>query len=148
MKRFLISISVAALVASSAVAGGNSNTGCGLGSMAIKNQDTLVLQLAGTFLNGISGNQTFGITSGSLGCSKPTKIVMNDQAQKFVADNMDSIAIEVAAGEGENLDTLLSLIEVEDKAVAALTLKANFSTIYSSADVTSAQVVDGIVDAL
>jgi len=148
VKKLLSVVAAATLISTSAFAGGNSNTGCGLGSMAIKNQDTLVLQLAGTFLNGISGNQTFGITSGSLGCSKPTKIVMNDQAQKFVADNMDSIAIEVAAGEGENLDTLLSLIEVEDKAVAALTLKANFSTIYSSADVTSAQVVDGIVDAL
>ena len=148
MKKLLSVVAAATLISTSAFAGGNSNTGCGLGSMAIKNQDTLVLQLAGTFLNGLSGNQTFGITSGSLGCSKPTKIVMNDQAQKFVADNMDSIAIEVAAGEGENLDTLLSLIDVEDKAVAASTLKANFSTIYSSADVTSAQVVDGIVDAL
>jgi hypothetical protein len=148
VKKLLSVVAAATLISTSAFAGGNSNTGCGLGSMIIKNQDTLALQLAGTFLNGLSGNQTFGITSGSLDCSKPTRIVMNDQAQKFVADNMDSIAIEVAAGEGENLDTLLSLIDVEDKAVAASALKANFSTIYSSADVTSAQVVDGIVNAL
>ncbi len=148
MKKLLMTVAAATLVASSAFAGGNSNTGCGLGSMIIPNQDTVATQILAATTNGTSGNQTFGITSGSLNCTKPMKLVMNDQAQKFVADNMDSIAVEVAAGQGENLDTLLSLINVEDKAAAAATLKANFSTIYSSADVTSAQVVDGIVDAL
>lgn len=147
MKRFLITISAAALVASSAVAGGNSNTGCGLGSMLIPVQDTVATQVLAVTSNGV-GSQTSAITSGSLNCTKPYKIVMNDQAQKFLADNMDSIAVEVAAGQGESLDTLLSLINVEDKAVAAATLKANFSTIYSSSDVTSAQVVDSMITAL
>ncbi len=148
VKKLLLTVAAATLVASSAVAGGNSNTGCGLGSMIIPNQDTVLMQILAVTTNGTSGNQTFGITSGSLNCTKPMKIVMNDQAQKFVADNMDSIAVEVAAGQGENLDTLLSLINVEDKVKAAATLKANFSTIYSSSDVTSAQVVDSIATAL
>ena len=148
MKKLLTVVAAATLISTSAIAGGNSNTGCGLGSMVFPVQDTVATQILAVTTNGTSGNQTFGITSGSLNCTKPVKIVMNDQAQKFVADNMDSIAVEVAAGQGENLDTLLSLIDVEDKTVAAATLKANFSTIYSSADVTSAQVVDGIVDAL
>ena len=148
MKKLLMTVAAATLLASSAVAGGNSNTGCGLGSMIIPVQDTVATQILAATTNGTSGNQTFGITSGSLNCTKPMKIVMNDQAQKFVADNMDSIAVEVAAGQGESLDTLLSLINVEDKALAATKLKANFSNIYSSADVTSAQVVDNIVDAL
>jgi len=148
MKNLLTVVAAATLISTSAFAGGNSNTGCGLGSMVFPVQDTVATQVLAVTTNGTSGNQTFGITSGSLNCTKPVKIVMNDQAQKFVADNMDSIAVEVAAGQGENLDTLLSLIDVEDKTVAAATLKANFSTIYSSADVTSAQVVDGIVDAL
>ena len=148
MKNFLTVVAAAALISTSAFAGGNSNTGCGLGSMVIKNQDTVLMQVLAATTNGTSGNQTFGITSGSLNCTKPTKIAMNDQAQKYVASNMDSIAVEVAAGQGENLDTLLSLMHVENKTLAASKLKANFSNIYSSADVTSAQVVDGIVDAL
>jgi len=148
MKKLITSVAAAALISTSAMAAGNTNTGCGLGSMIIKNQDTMIMQLAATFLNGLSANQTFGITSGSLGCTKPASIAMNDQAQKFVADNMDSIAVEVAAGQGENLDTLLTLINVEDKALAAATLKANFSKIYSSSDITSAEVIDNIVTVL
>jgi hypothetical protein len=147
MKKLLTVVAAATLISSSAFAAGNSNTGCGLGSMLFPVQDTVATQVLAATTNS-TFNQTFGITSGSLNCTKPYKIVMNDQAQKFVADNMDSIAVEVAAGQGENLDTLLSLMNVEDKVLAASTLKANFSTIYSSADVTSAQVVDGIVDAL
>ena len=147
MKKFFITVAAATLVASSAFAGGNSNTGCGLGSMIIPVQDTVATQVLAVTSNGV-GSQTFAITSGSLNCTKPYKIVMNDQAQKFVADNMDSIAVEVAAGQGENLDTLLSLIKVDDKALASAKLKANFSKIYSSADVTSAQVVDNIADTL
>lgn len=148
MKKILASISVVAFISSSAMAAGNSNTGCGLGSMIIPDQNTVATQVLAATTNGTSGNQTFGITSGSLNCTKPMKLVMHDKAQKFVADNMDSIAVEVAAGQGESLDTLLSLINVEDKAVAAATLKANFANIYTSADITSAQVIDNIVTVL
>ncbi len=148
MKKLLSVVTAVTLLSTAAMAGGNSNTGCGLGSMLIPNQDTVATQILAATTNGTSGNQTFGITSGSLNCTKPMKLVMNDKAQKFVADNMDSIAVEVAAGQGENLDTLLSLINVEDKKAAAVALKANFTKIYSSADVTSAQVVDAMVDAL
>jgi len=148
MKKILLSISTTALLASSVYAAGNTNTGCGLGSMLIPNQDTVATQVLAATSNGTFGNQTFGITSGSLNCTKPFKLVMNDKAQKFVASNMDSIAEEMAAGQGENLDTLLSMIKVDDKARAAAKLKANFSKIYSSENVDSATVLDNIATVL
>ncbi len=148
MKKIIISgLSILALN-SSLSAAGHPNTGCGLGSMLIENQSTVLAQVVAVTINGISGNQTFGITSGSVGCSKPAKLALNDQAQKFVADNMDALAIDVAAGEGENLDTFLSLVKVEDKAVASAKLKQDFAKIYSSSDVTSAQVIDNIINSL
>ncbi len=148
MKKILVSVATMATLTSSIYAAGNSNTGCGLGSMLIPNQDTVATQILAATTNGTSGNQTFGITSGTLNCTKPFKLVMNDKAQRFVADNMDSIAEEMAAGKGENLDTLLSMIKVEDKATAASKLKANFAKIYSSSNVDSAQVLDNIASVL
>ncbi len=148
MKKILISVATIATLTSGAYAAGNSNTGCGLGSMLIPNQDTVATQILAATTNGTLGNQTFGITSGTLNCTKPFKLVMNDKAQRFVADNMDSIAEEMAAGQGENLDTLLSMIRVEDKAAATSKLKANFSKIYSSSTVDSAQVLDNIASVL
>jgi hypothetical protein len=152
MKKTLVTMSLTGLffAGTSVMAAGNTNTGCGLGSVLIENQDSLVMQLLAVTTNGTSGNQTFGITSGTLNCAAPANIVMNVPAQEFVASNMDSIAVDIAAGQGESLDTLLSLVNVEDKdkAIASATLKDNFSNIYTSSDVTSAQVVDNIVATL
>ena len=148
VKKIIISGLTILALNSSLSAAGNPNTGCGLGSMLIENQSTVLAQVVAVTINGISGNQTFGITSGSVGCSKPARLALNDQAQKFVADNMDALAIDVAAGEGENLDTFLSLVKVEDKVMASAKLKSDFSKIYSSSDVTSAQVIDNIISSL
>ncbi len=144
MKKILGTVALSALLASTLSAGGNSNTGCGLGSMIIPNQNTVLTQVAAVITNGTSGNQTFGITSGSLNCDKPAKIALNEKTERFVAENMDTIAVDVAAGEGESLDTLLSMLKVEDKSAVSAKLKANFASIYASENVTSAQVIDSI----
>ena len=143
MKRVIL-VASTLLLASSLSAEVHRNTGCGLGSMLIENQNTVVKQVLAAISNGTSGNQTFGITSGTLNCSKPVAIVSNEKIEKFVADNMDALAIDIASGSGENLDTLSMLMNVEDKATFSQTLKANFSKIYSSSDVTSADVIDAI----
>jgi hypothetical protein len=148
MRKILISVATIATLSTASFAAGNTNTGCGLGSMLIPNQDTVATQVLAATTNGTSGNQTFGITSGSLNCTKPFKLVMNDKAQRFVADNMDSIAEDMAQGKGEKLDTLLSLMNVKDKSVAKAKLKANFSKIYSSADISSATLIDNIATTL
>ena len=121
----------------------NENTGCGLGSLIIKNQNTVALQVLAATTNGTSGNQTFGITSGTLGCQK-TQFVMNDMAEEFVASNMDILAKEIAVGHGETLDTLAELLNVEDKATFSASLQTNYNAIYSSQDVEMADVLDTI----
>jgi len=129
-------------------AGYNENTGCGLGNQLFKEigQDSILFQILAVTTNGIFGNQTFGITSGTLGCKKPTKVVENEKVEKFVADNMDSLAADMAMGRGESLDTLAELMGVpaEKKAEFYASLQSNFTKIYTSENVQSADVIDGI----
>ncbi|AXX94221.1 DUF3015 family protein [Arcobacter ellisii] len=122
----------------------NENTGCGLGSLVIKNQSTVVLQVLAATTNGTSGNQTFGITSGTSNCDKPSNFVSNDKLNKFVAENMDELAMDISAGKGETLETVAKLMNVENKEAFSAKLQANFSNIYSSQNVTSANVIDSI----
>lgn len=122
----------------------NENTGCGLGSLVIKNQNTVVLQVLAATTNGTSGNQTFGITSGTSNCDKPSNFVSNDKLNKFVAENMDELALDISAGHGETLETVAKLMNVENKEAFSAKLQANFSNIYSSQNVTSATVIDSI----
>ncbi|HHD84023.1 MAG TPA: DUF3015 domain-containing protein [Campylobacteraceae bacterium] len=144
MKKILVTALTLGTLAVSAHAERNLNTGCGLGSMIIDNQNTVAKQVVAATLNSLSGNQTFGITTGTMGCEKPTLLVSRE-VEVFVADNMDDLATDIAMGEGERLDTLAAMLGVKDKAAFGAKLKANFDKIYASADVTSAKVIDRIV---
>jgi hypothetical protein len=142
MKKILFISTATALISSTLLAG---NVGCGLGNQVIKNQDSVLMQVFAVTTNGTSGNQTFGITSGTSGCAKPAKFVSNDKAVEFVEKNMDALAMDISNGQGESLDTLATLLKVEDKAEFSAKLQNNFGAIYSSSDVTSAQVIENIV---
>jgi hypothetical protein len=144
MKKILVSLAAVAALSSVAFATVNNQTGCGLGSMIIKDDSSAVMLALQATTNGTSGNQTFGITSGTLGCKK-TKIVMNERAEEFVASNMDILAKEIAIGNGESLDTLNELLNVQDKVAFNTTLQANYNKIYSSKSVKMADVLDNIV---
>ncbi len=137
-------ISLFALVGLTASVYANDNTGCGLGSVIIKDQSTVVLQALAATTNATSGNQTFGITSGTLNCRKPNYFVSNEKINRFVGENMDELALDISAGKGETLETLASMMNVQDKAAFNSKLQANFSNIYSSENVTSATVIDSI----
>jgi hypothetical protein len=143
MKKFIVSVAAVAALSSVAFAGVNSQTGCGLGSMIIKDDSSAVLLALQATTNGTSGNQTFGITSGTSGCKK-TKFVMNERAEEFVASNMDQLAKEIAMGHGESVDTLAELLAVEDKEAFASALQANYNSIYSADNVEMAEVLDTI----
>lgn len=122
------------------------NCGCGLGKELIGEKTGLAWNILGTSLNGTSGNQTFGISSGTLGCEKPENFVMNERMDIFVADNMDSLAVDIATGNGENLDALMELAQVSgsEKARACEALQANFDNIYPTATVENSDVAQSI----
>lgn len=149
MKRMMVAIVFVCLIAMPAAVcfAGSTNTGCGLGTMIFKGQDALLFQVLAVTTNGTSGNQTFGITSGTLGCSQPSKIVSIERLNMYVADNMDNLANDIAKGQGEYLNTLAVLMEVPEGARADFysRLQNNFSSIYTSPKVTSTEVVGNIV---
>lgn len=121
----------------------NLQTGCGLGNKVIKRPDSAVMYALQATTNGTSANQTFGISSGTSGCKK-VRFVMNDRAQEFVASNMDTLAKEMAIGQGESLDTLAELLKIQDKVAFFAALQSNYTSIYSNTKVEMADVLDGV----
>lgn len=120
--------------------------GCGLGSLLLGDEPGMVQILAAT-LNGIAGNQTFGITSGTLNCEKQAMFSSNEILNNFVAANMDNLAKDIASGKGESLETLAELMKIpaEKKSVVYSRLQTNFSAIFSSENVEAADVIDNII---
>lgn len=120
------------------------NTGCGLGSMIFEGETGLVQQVLAVTTNGSFGNQTFGISSGTLKCDQPQNMASNRKLDEFVAENMDSLARDIARGQGEYLETLAVLMEIPPRNRTAFgsTLQTNFSLIYTGDDVTHVDVLN------
>ena len=143
MKKILLSTAATVLLATSAMATVNNQTGCGLGSQLIKDDSSAVMLSLQATTNGTSGNQTFGITSGTSGCQK-TKFVMNETTERFVASNMDQLSKEIAMGHGETVETLAELLKVENKSAFIASLQKNYNSIYTSSNVNMANVLDKV----
>lgn len=150
MKKVLIGAVVFGMMSSGAAFAGQAhdNTGCGLGTLLFKDNanDSIVLQALQATTNGTFGNQTFGITSGTSDCKQPSKFVNNERLKEFVVANIDSLAKDIAKGQGESLDTVAELMNIpsEKRAMVYAQLQVNFSNIFTSERVEAADVIDNI----
>lgn len=150
MKKVLLGLALSVVVTGSAFAGqAASNTGCGLGSVLWegKSDGSILFQSLQATTNGTFGNQTFGITSGTLNCQKPAKFAQNEKLINFVQANMDGLAQDIAMGKGERLDTFAEMLGVAPEQSAAFNskLQANFGKIFTSENIVLAEVIDNAV---
>jgi len=151
MKSMKLVLSIAAasmlFVASDRVAkaDGYGPAGCGLGAMLIGSKPGIVQIFAAT-TNGIFANQTFGITSGTLGCGAPAASVV--AAKSYLETNRQAFAKDVARGQGETIANLSQLAGCADSSAVAAKLQANFKTVFPSSTVSDTQVSTSAVDLL
>ncbi|TDO98823.1 DUF3015 domain-containing protein [Marinomonas balearica] len=147
MKKLILSAALATASISSFAAGGHGPAGCGLGSQVFTDANEWYEHVLAATTNGSSGNQTFGMTSGTLGCEDANGPFSSSVAV-FINDNLEPLAVDSAKGHGETLAALGQLIGVEsqDQAVFEETMQTNFDSIFASADVTSASAYEGIVE--
>lgn len=138
MNKKVLAVATALLVGASASMFAD-NIGCGLGRVLLKGKQGKGWEILGTTLNGCCGNGLFAITTGTLGYEEGATIALAD-TNRFIADNMDNLAQDIAMGDGEYLDVLADMLAVSDKAAFKSTVQANFDNIYSSSDVTSTEV--------
>jgi len=134
MKRFLLLVSLFAslAIAQSAFAAGYGAGGCGLGSMIFGEEPGLVQVFAST-TNGTSGNQTFGITSGTSNCGSNGLVLSQKKQEIFVKQNFDSLAKDMAIGSGESLSTLSLLLGCQSSTEQLGTFtQENYEKIYKN----------------
>jgi len=88
----------------------NNGSGCGLGKKLFEGQKGLIPNILAATTNGISGNQTFGMTSGTSGCDADA-VILNDKEQEvFVAANLDNLSQDMAMGGGQYLQSMAVLM--------------------------------------
>lgn len=143
----LVSLSSSAGV----MAAGENNVGsCGWGSKLFAGQSGIFPQALAGITNGLLGNQTFAISSGTSGCTQDGAVSSSWQTALFIDGNKEKLARDISRGQGETLDSLAKLLGVSDndKAHLYLTARQNFDRIFPSAQASTDDILQGFQQVL
>ena len=142
MKKLILA---ASMVMASSASFAATDSGCGVGTMIWEGKEGIAPNVLAVTTNGTLGNQTFGMTTGTLGCDNSASqglMAMNE----FLDSNIDKVARDMSRGQGEALEGLASVMGVseQDKSAFFEVSKANFDRIFSASEVSRAQVVESL----
>ena len=149
MKKIIAILSLVAAFPTLAMAADNVG-GCGVGSMVFKGQKGIAPQVLAVTTNGSTGNQTFGITSGTLGCTQDGVVTSNMKTAMFIESNKDQLARDMSVGSGETLAALSRLlgVETQDQVAFNRLAKNNVARIFTTESVATEQVVASLREVL
>lgn len=119
MKRLILLSMVALVFGAQAglalAANPDTGPGCGLGKLAwadFKHQKNIAPQVMMATTNGTFGSGTFGISSGTSGCTNDGQVWADQKVTMFALLNFENLTQEMAQGGGEHLASLATLMEV------------------------------------
>lgn len=149
-KKLLVVALVASLPAGAMAANENNVGSCGWGSKLFQGQKGIAPQVLAATTNGTSGSQTFGVTSGTSGCTQDGMVTSTWKTALFIDGNKERLARDMSMGEGETLDALAKLLDVRDEHKANFfhATKDNFGTIFASESASTDQVLAGLKQVL
>src|SRR5262249_3309785 len=142
MRKILIAVVISAVPVVAFAQQNNIGT-CGWGTKLFDGQSGIAPQVLAVTTNGTSGNQTFGITTGTSGCTQDGVVKSSWKTAMFIDGNKDRLARDMPVGNGETLDSLAHLIGVreEDRATFNRVMQENVSRIFPSGSTTTQVVV-------
>ncbi len=147
MKKIIAGLALlsASSVAMADAAGGPN---CGWGNMLFEGQSGTATHVLGVTTNGTSGNNTFGITSGTNGCSSSGTLTYSGAS--MVGSIMGEFSEDVARGNGDAMDTVAVIygVDKQDRETFANVMHENFSTIFPNEDVTAAEMITSIEEVM
>jgi hypothetical protein len=125
---------------------GDGGTGCGLGSLLFDGNSGVVAHSVAMTTNASLFNNTFAMSSGTLGCDASQPIRYRGE-RVYISANLTKLAEDMARGEGETLAGLsevMGIAKADRPAFYALTQK-NFDRLYPHESVTGDQLTDSLI---
>lgn len=166
MKRLLVVVIVACVSMTALAQGAKKNTGligksvdksgqtaaygmsgCGLGSILFGETESRGGQVLAATTNGIYGNATFGMSSGTSNCvpeNSASTAQMKKNMEMFVAANKESLANDIAKSNGETITAISNIMGCKDSNYLGAKLQARYETIFATKE--SAKVSDNMMN--
>mgnify|MGYP001248605674 FL=1 len=157
MRRKLLVVVGAVLFASQAglamAANPDTGPGCGLGKLAwadFKNQKNIAPQVMMATTNGTFGSNTFGISSGTSGCTNDGQVWADQKTTMFALLNFENLTQEMAQGKGEHLASLATLMGIPDEHHAAFfsLTQERYTSLVQAGETSSVALVKALNDAV
>ena len=127
--------------------------GCGLGKLAwgsYSGQQSILAQVLQSTTNGTFGTQTFGISSGTSGCTNDGTILASEKVNVFASINFDDISQDMARGQGEHLTSLATLMEIptDQHEIFFSMAQEKYTTLIQSGETSPKAVVKAMYSAM
>jgi Protein of unknown function (DUF3015) len=157
MSKKVLMLSVAVLFGMQAglamAANPDTGPGCGLGKLAwsdYKNQKNIGPQVLMATTNGTFGSTTFGISTGTSGCTNDGKVMAEQKTTVFAQLNFENLSQEMAQGQGEHLASLATLMGVpaEHQAAFFAMTQERYTSLVKTGETSPVAMVKAINDAI
>ena len=127
--------------------------GCGLGKLAwsdFPHQKSIGPQVLMATTNGTFGTTTFGISSGTSGCTSDGKVWADQKTTMFAQLNFENLTQEMAQGQGEHLASLATLMGVpaEHQAAFFAMTQERYTSLVKTGEASPIAMVKAINDAI
>lgn len=148
MRKTLVMAAIGVMVSGSAALAGDPDIGCGWGTQAFRGQSGVLYKVIAATTNGSFGNQTFGISSGTIGCGRGGVIKADAQLNMYAGSNIDALARDMATGQGESLDALAHLMKIDaaDRPAFFQLTKNHFGELFPSGQATAGEMLSTLSD--
>ena len=155
-KFFAVSLAVSVLILQGGMVGSvnaDNGSGCGLGKLAWQDyphKKNIAPQVMMATTNGTFGSQTFGISSGTSGCTNDGHILTQHKVNVFASINFDNLSQEMAQGHGEHLTSLATLmgVPVEQHPEFFALTQAEYQSLVKSGAAAPTATIAALYDAL
>ena len=134
------------LVGSVFATGNHPMAGCGLAYMLFAQENSQGTQILASTTNNSYGTQSFGITSGTSGCTNDGLVRLDRERLMFAEANFKTLTRQMAAGNGEFVATFGSLMGCGESAIPTFVqfTQDNYETLIPSVETTPLELLETI----
>ena len=148
MKKLLALVLVAGLLPTALLAKGNHPmAGCGLAYVLFASKDnTQGIQILASTTNNSISPQSFGITSGTSGCTEDGAVKFAKEAELYAEINLKDISRDMVSGGGEYLTAFAGLLSVPAAKRPAFfqLVQKNYAVLFPTAQTGSTEMLSAL----
>lgn len=137
-----IIIGLMALISATSVFAADSSSGCGMGYEVAPKQ-SLVSSSTRALVNATFSN-TIAMTLGTSGCAKHSIVKNEAKGIHFAEANLNVLAIEMARGNGEFVNTFASVFGCQNSSAFGSMVQANYETVLPSASTSGVELYNNV----